>query len=136
MQWLMRYLLVALLGVRSLSAEELRFDSAADWRRWHLPGNAVDVTPAGVVRPVAVLRHANAVRNARAFGGGIRGVGSNPALASAVIDGDEATGWRPDLSNLRDGGWIEIDLGRAVSDRKSTRLNSSHSSVSRMPSSA
>ncbi len=115
MQWLMRYLLVALLGVCSLSAEELRFDSAADWRRWHLPGNAVEVTPAGVVRPVAVLRHANAVRNARAFGGGIRGVGSNPALASAVIDGDEATGWRPDLSNLRDGGWIEIDLGRAVS---------------------
>ena len=34
-----------------------------------------------------------------------------------------------------DGGEIRID-GTAVRDRKSTRLNSSHKTVSRMPSSA
>ena len=35
-------------------------------------------------------------------------------------------------SNLAPASWVGID----VKDRKSTRLNSSHSSVSRMPSSA
>ena len=46
---------------------------------------------------------------------------------------------RPDVS--RSNGEIEIDgtrgrSGRACRDRKSTRLNSSHTATSRMPSSA
>ncbi len=115
MYWSISLVCAVLLGAGSLVAEELRFDSAADWRTWFLPGDAVEVLPSGIVQPVAVQRHANAVRNARTFGGGIRAVGSNPVAASAVIDGDEATGWGPDLSDLENGGWIEIDLGRAVS---------------------
>ncbi|MFT5087997.1 MAG: hypothetical protein ACI906_001548 [Candidatus Latescibacterota bacterium] len=107
--------LMALLWAGSSGADELRFDTAAQWRLWHLPGNAVEVTPTGMVRPVAVQRHANAVLDARAFGGGIRGAGSNLFLANNIIDGDESTGWSPDLGNLQRGGWIEVELGRAVS---------------------
>jgi len=97
------------------SADELRFDTAAQWRQWHLPGNAVEVTPSGTVRPVAARRHVNAVLDARAFGGGIRGAGSNLFLANNIIDGDETTGWSPDQGDLQRGGWIEVELGRAVS---------------------
>ena len=39
-------------------------------------------------------------------------------------------------SMLADGMTPIIDLEKSHGDRKSTRLNSSHSSVSRMPSSA
>ncbi len=92
MRSVLRSLIIALLGSYTLSADQLRFDSAAQWKTWDLPGGAVEVLPSGIVRPVAVLRHANAARNARDFGGGVRGAGSNRALASAVIDGDEHTG--------------------------------------------
>ena len=97
------------------NADELRFDTAAEWRQWILPGNAVEVTPNGTVRPVAVQRHANAVLDARRFGGGIRGAGSNLTLANNIIDGDESTGWSPNPNDLEDNGWIEVELGRAVS---------------------
>ena len=107
--------LCAALEPSLAAADELRFDSARDWRQWVLPGDAVEVSPTGVVRPVAVRRHINASLNARDFGGGIRGVGSNERLAVRVLDGDPATGWRPDLGAPAKDWWIEIDLGRAVS---------------------
>ncbi len=107
--------IIALLWSHGSSADELRFDTAAEWRQWHLPGNAVEITPAGTVRPVAARRHANAVLDARTFGGGIRGAGSNIAQANNVIDGNESTGWSPNLNDLERGGWIEVELGRAVS---------------------
>lgn len=115
MQWVKCTLVFALLNAVVLSADQLRFDSAAQWKTWDLPGGAVEVLPSGIVRPVAVLRHANAARNARDFGGGVRGAGSNRALAGAVIDGDEKTGWAPRAGGLERDAWIEIDLGRAVS---------------------
>ena len=115
MRWVIRSLIIALLGSYTLSADQLRFESAAQWKTWDLPGGAVEVLPSGIVRPVAILRHANAARNARDFGGGVRGAGSNRALASAVIDGDEHTGWAPRPSASQRDAWIEIDLGRAVS---------------------
>ena len=40
------------------------------------------------------------------------------------------------LSNVIKGAQVSITVGLAAADRKSTRLNSSHESVSRMPSSA
>ena len=40
------------------------------------------------------------------------------------------------LRKLSDKEWINYEKYKGVKDRKSTRLNSSHSSVSRMPSSA
>ncbi len=107
--------LFALLYATNSPAEELRFDTAADWRQWRLPGSAVEVTPAGWVQPVAVRRYTNATLNARDFAGGIRGAGSNISLANNIIDGDESTGWNPDLDDLERGGWIEVDLGRVVS---------------------
>ena len=107
--------LCAALCPRLAAGDELRFDSARDWRQWVLPGDAVEVSPIGVVRPVAVRRHVNASLNARDFGGGIRGAGSNERLAARVLDGDPATGWRPDPGAPAKDWWIEIDLGRAVS---------------------
>ena len=46
------------------------------------------------------------------------------------------TGRRDDFANLRKKGGLSGYQSRAESDRKSTRLNSSHSDLSRMPSSA
>ena len=56
--------LCAALCPRLAAGDELRFDSARDWRQWVLPGDAVEVSPAGMVRPVAVRRHVNASLNA------------------------------------------------------------------------
>ena len=72
-------------------AEELRYDSARDWRQWQLPLGAVELTPDGTIKPVAIHKNINA-----ALGGGIRRVGSNPGAAPLVLDGDPATGWSPD----------------------------------------
>jgi hypothetical protein len=91
-------------------AEELRYDSARDWRQWQLPLGAVELTPDGTIKPVAIHKNINA-----ALGGGIRRVGSNPSAAPLVLDGDPATGWSPDPQSPREDWFIEIDLGRAIS---------------------
>ena len=96
-------------------ADELIFDSVSDWNSWNFPAEAISITPEGLVRSKPVKRKTNAVLDARRYGGGIRAVGSNPRDAPKVIDGDERSGWSPNIHNLSTDGWIEIDLGRAVS---------------------
>ena len=54
------------------TAEELRFDTAADWRRWEIPEGAVQITPAGTLQPIRARRDIDAAANAGSFGGGIR----------------------------------------------------------------
>ena len=73
----LRGVVLALVAVAPLNAEELRFDNAAQWRQWTLPLGIVELTPQGVVRPLAVRRNINAALDALDHGGGIRGVGSN-----------------------------------------------------------
>ena len=97
------------------AGDELRFDTAARWRQWALPLGAVELTRDGSVQPVAVRRNNNALQNAVAFGGGISRVGSNPAAALQVLDGDAGTGWSPDLDAAAADWFIEADLGRVVS---------------------
>ena len=64
------------------------------------------------------------------------------APLAAEVDRTEAYPWAS-IDKLRDAGFMGMTLppelggkGRSYQDRKSTRLNSSYSSVSRMPSSA
>jgi hypothetical protein len=62
----------------------------------------------------------DAVRDAAAFGGGIRGAGSHAGDAVLVMDGDPATGWSPDPDDPSEDWFIEVDLGRAVAARRVT----------------
>lgn len=98
----------------ALSAEQLRFDAADEWRAWHLPLGIVALDDAGVVRPLKIRKNPDPVRDAAAFGGGIFAAGSNALAAARTIDGDMQTGWLPNLADDPDDWWIEIDLGRAV----------------------
>ena len=98
----------------TLAAEQLRFDAADEWRTWHLPLGIVELDDAGIIRPVEIRKDVDPVRDAAAFGGGIRAAGSNALTAVRAIDGDRLTGWSPDLADDPDDWWIEIDLGRAV----------------------
>ena len=107
--------LIFLLLPAALAADELRYSSVREWSRWELPLGAVELVPGGGVRPVRVRKGINAAANALALGGGIRGVGSNPGAARRVFDGDRGSGWAPDPAAGEEGGFIEIDLGRAVS---------------------
>ena len=61
----------------SLAAEQLRFDAADEWRAWGLPLGIVALDDAGVIRPVEIRKNVDPVRDAVAFGGGIRAAGSN-----------------------------------------------------------
>ena len=102
----------------AIAAEQLRFDAADEWRTWRLPLGIVALDGAGVIRPVEIRKDVDPVRDAAAFGGGIRAAGSNALTAARAIDGDRLTGWSPDLADDLDDWWIEIDLGRAVAARQ------------------
>ncbi|MFP6641980.1 MAG: hypothetical protein VCF24_00240 [Candidatus Latescibacterota bacterium] len=106
--------LLALLA-GPVAAEEIRFDSAADWRGWQIPLGIVELAADGVIRPVEIRKNINAALNATALGGGVYRVGSNPLQAPSLFDADRTTGWAPDASSPAADWFVEIDLGRAVS---------------------
>ena len=110
----LRCAVLMLAAAAPLHAEELRFDTAAQWRQWTLPQGIVELTPQGVIRPLLIRKNINAALDAVDQGGGIRDVGSNRATAALVFDGDPATGWQPASGELEETGWIEVDLGRGV----------------------
>ena len=99
----------------SASADQLRFDSGRDWRDWQVPVGAVHIAASGTIQPVRVQKGVDAVRDALAFGGGIRRAGSNPGDAQALLDGNSATGWAPNPTDDPADWFVEIDLGRSVS---------------------
>ena len=45
---------------------------------------------------------------------GVSRVGSNPQLASNILDNDPSTFWEPNPDDPIDTWWVEIDLARAV----------------------
>ena len=107
-----------------VSAETIRFRSPSDWRTWDLPLGIVQLSPGGTISTVAARQRIDAVANAVAFGGGIRGAGSNEARATRVLDGDGLTGWRPAEDADTGDRWLELDLGRAVAaDREIGRAS-------------
>ena len=118
-----RMALVAVLVLGSsypLAADQIRYDSARDWRQWNLPLGAVELTPSGAIQLTKIEKGTDAVRDLEEFGGGIRNAGSNLSTARLAIDGNPATGWAPDPEADPDERFIEIDLGRAVSARSVT----------------
>ncbi|MBT5801991.1 MAG: hypothetical protein HOI20_10370 [Gemmatimonadetes bacterium] len=104
----------------AIAAEQIRFDTAEQWREWPLPMGIVQLDETGIVRSVEIRKNVDSVRNAAAFGGGIRAVGSNAFTAVRLIDGDPLTGWSPDPAANSEDWWVEIDLGRAVAARRIT----------------
>ena len=116
-----RHFVIALATIATLSsahqlnADQIRYDSARDWRQWELPLGAVDLSAFGTIQPTRIERRTDAVRDLGAFDGGIRKVGSNANLARFAIDGDPTTGWAPDPEADPEFWFIEVDLGRAIS---------------------
>ena len=112
---------VLILGSYPLAADQLRYDSARDWRQWgDLPLGAVELTPSGTIQLTKIEKGIDAVRDLDEFGGGIRNAGSNLNTARLAIDGNPATGWAPDPETDPGEWFIEIDLGRAVSAKSVT----------------
>tara|TARA_A100001037_G_scaffold131322_2_gene119127 strand:+ start:115 stop:2445 length:2331 start_codon:yes stop_codon:yes gene_type:complete len=118
----MSHATLALLLLFSIStaADQLRYDSARDWREWQLPLGAIEILPNGSLQPVRIKKNIDAARDAHDLGGGIRRAGSNPRNARQIIDGDPLTGWAPDPADDPADWFVEVDLGRSVSARSIT----------------
>ena len=95
-------------------AEQISFDTRTAWQQWRQPKGAVEISPLGTIGLVKVRKNVDALRDAVAFGGGIRAVGSGANTAAQLIDGDRSTGWQPEASDPSESWWIEVDLGRMV----------------------
>ena len=93
-------------------------DSKDQWDLWQSVHKTIQISEEGEVRPAFIRKGINAIANAAEFGGGIRAAGSNLAAADALLDGDMNTFWEPDLSDLPENWWVQIDLGRGVSANK------------------
>ncbi len=104
----------SLIGT-ALDAQQVRYDSARDWRQWELPLGAVDLLPEGTIAPARIRKSSDAVTDLGRFDGGIRNAGSNLASARNIIDGDPSTGWAPDPEDDPSEWFVEVNLGRAVS---------------------
>ena len=52
----MSHAILALLLLFSIStaADQLRYDSARDWREWQLPLGAIEILPNGSLQPVRI----------------------------------------------------------------------------------
>lgn len=95
------------------------------WQAWKLPGDAVEISADGEIRPRRIRKNINAALNAKQFlqdetvRGGIRAAGSSLRTAARVMDGDLETFWEPDPEDPLRDWWVEINLGRLVN---ATRL--------------
>ena len=121
----MRPLLIALLLPALLDADEFRFDNAGAWNTWDMPHGLVRFGADGQLQLVKYRKDINAVANAAQFThltrsrgenvpGGVWDVGTNPAAANRVIDGDPETFWQADSDDPLGDWFVQIDLGRAV----------------------
>ena len=72
----------------SVRADEVSFSTKDDWETWNHPNGALEINTRGYIKPMAIRKDIDAVKNARQFGGGIRAVGSNPTSAQLVLDED------------------------------------------------
>lgn len=107
-----------------VQADSLIIDSRADWQTWEFAAGTVHISEAGRVQPRFYRKDINACLDAHEFVwrdrqqrehvGGVRNVGSDPATAQHVIDGDMRTSWGPLRQDGPDSWWIEIDLARLV----------------------
>ena len=121
-------LLTALLLHGSSRAEEVRFDSPAEWATWEIPVDIVQFADDGSLKLKKFRKQINATLDAHLFThpskkhgevqGGIWRAGSNEADAPKLIDGDPATYWQPDGADQLVDWSVDIDLGRPVLARE------------------
>ena len=121
----MRPLLLSVLCVATVLAEEFRFDSAASWSTWKRPHGLIEFDDRGRLQLVKFRKDINAVADAPNFThltrsrganvpGGIWEAGSNPAAAGRIIDGDRETFWQASADDPLGDWFVQIDLGRTV----------------------
>ncbi len=105
-------------------AEVLLFDSEADWQTWDIPRDIISFAADGSLELRKFRKGINATLDARLFTqptqtrgevrGGIWQAGSNPVVASNIMDGDPQTFWQPVQSDELVDWVVTIDLGRPV----------------------
>lgn len=104
------FVLYGLAMSNSALGEEMRFDTASQWRKWKLANETVEVTNDGFLKLLSVGRKIDAVKNARSFGGGIHAAGSNASNAQQTMDGDFTTSWSANLKSAPGSWWLDLDL--------------------------
>ncbi len=118
-------LLLALLSVSGASGQSVfTVSQKSQWEEWRFPTGAIELKGDGSITPVKFEQPFNAAPSAPQFThklkqsgevqGGVWRVGSNPAKALNIIDGDPETFWKPDPADPLDKWWLEINLGRVV----------------------
>ena len=105
-------------------AEEVRFDTPAEWATWEVPVDVVQFADDGSLELRKFRKQINATLDAHLFTqptrtrgkvtGGIWQAGSNPTAARRVMDGNLETIWRPSPSDDLVDWVVTIDLGRPV----------------------
>ena len=121
-------LLLGLLSYGPSRAEEVRFDTPAEWATWEFPVDIVQFADDGSLKLKKFRKQINATLDAHLFThpsqqrgevqGGIWRAGSNEADAPKLIDGDPATYWQPDAADQLVDWSVDIDLGRPVLARE------------------
>ena len=117
-------LLTALFICGSSRAEEVRFDTPAEWATWEIPVDIVQFADDGSLELRKFRKEINATLDAHLFTqptqtrgkvqGGIWQVGSNPTAARRIMDGNLETVWRPSQADDLVDWVVTIDLGRPV----------------------
>ena len=117
-------LLMALFICGSSRAEEVRFDTPAEWATWEIPVDIVQFADDGSLELKKFRKQINATLDAHLFTqptqtrgevqGGIWQAGSNPTAARRIMDGNQETVWRPNPADDLVDWVVTIDLGRPV----------------------
>ena len=70
MHWYQVACITLVFGFISIptQAQQVRYDSARDWRQWQLPVGAVDLLPEGTIVPTRIRKNSDAIRNLEHFG--------------------------------------------------------------------
>ena len=60
------HLVILLFGFASLlDADQIRFDTAQEWRQWKIPFGIVELNPSGTITPIAINKDTNAAIKAQ-----------------------------------------------------------------------
>ncbi|MCC7265443.1 MAG: hypothetical protein IT369_23305 [Candidatus Latescibacteria bacterium] len=123
--------LVLLLALPALSSAQQGYairgnqvlvNRAEHWQAWTGAAGVLDISAQDhTVHPRYIRKEINAALDASSFsatGAGGAKVGSNPAEAGALIDGDPLTSWGPASQAQRKDWWVEVNLGRLVVVKK------------------
>ena len=116
-------LLALLIGAGTTQGEVYRVNQRSQWQEWQFPSGTLELRADGSVIPVKFEGNLNASLDAPQYShetkggevqGGVHNVGSNPATAGHIIDGNPDTWWKPDPTDPLEKWWVEIDLGRSI----------------------